>query len=101
MADLRTALDAETDQALALFRHKRHALTDDAGRIVTDLAEGMAEQLREQFPDTPGLGRIVMAVAQQIGVTDVAICDALGSGLPVITLVTIAGLAAEQLEREP
>ena len=101
MADIKAALDAETDQALALFRDKRRGLDGASGRVYTALAASMAEQIRSQFPDVPGIGRIVMAVSQQIGVTDTALREDAGVTLPVISLVTIAGLAAEQLEREP
>lgn len=96
----KAVLDAETDQALALFRDKRRGLTDDAGQVITAFAESIAGQLRAQFPGTPGLGRIVMAISQQIGCADQALQE-IGARVPAITLLTIAGLAAEELEREP
>lgn len=92
------ALDAETDQALALFRDKRAGLTDAAGRVVLGMADAMAEQIREQFG--PGNGHIVMAVAQVLGCVEEVMRAYYGTPLPANALPTIAGLAAEQLSRD-
>jgi hypothetical protein len=57
-------------------------------------AEGVAAHLREQFPGLPA-GRVVMAAAQSLATAaEVYGFDSLN------VLLSVAGLAAEQLERE-
>jgi hypothetical protein len=90
----KVALDADTDQALALIRD--HRLSH--GSLATILAEGVADQIREQFG--PGNGRIVMAVAQAVGCVEKIMREEYGASMKPGQLVVIAALAAEQLERE-
>lgn len=90
----KAALDAETDQMLAMIRDNRlsHA------PLTTGLAEGLADQIREQFG--PGSGRIVMAVAQAVGCIEKVMREDHGVPMTVGHLLVITALAAEQLERE-
>lgn len=90
----KAALDADTDQALAFIRD--HRLSH--GSLATILAEGIAEQVRDQFG--PGNGRIVMAVAQAISCVEKVMREDYAMPMSPGQLVVIASLAAEQLERE-
>jgi hypothetical protein len=90
----KVVLDAETDQALAFARD--HRLSH--GSLATILAEGIADQVREQFG--PGNGRIVMAVAQAINGVEKAMREEYAMPMSPGQLIVIAALAAEQLERE-
>jgi hypothetical protein len=93
----RASLESLTDEKLAWERDQRakfKAADCLESRLILAAAEGVAGLVRQQFPG-PGTGRIFMAgmqalasAAQVYGIEDVN------------TLVTIAGLAAEQLDRE-
>ena len=102
MADVtlsrKTILDAETDMALACYRDHRAGLSGPAGEFYAEVAGALADDLAGQFPGA-ALGRVVMSAAQSLG----AIRDSMReSGLEPTTaiLLTIAGLAAERLDRE-
>jgi hypothetical protein len=99
----KTALDAATDQALALARDTRAQMTDPGGVYLRSLAGSLAGFLREQFPDTPGLGRVAVSLAQHVA----SMSDAMTAGsagaqfagdLP--SLMAVVVLAGEQLNRE-
>jgi hypothetical protein len=93
----KAALDAETDQAVMELREKRGALTGFTGDMVTELAQGLVENVREQFG--PGHGRLLVATAQWLYACDGA-ARSLGAPVPGIALAAITGLAGEQLDRE-
>ena len=94
---LKTALDAETDQALAFYRDNRPRL-GDSGAFFAEMGDEMARNTREQFPGIR-TGRIVMAIAQGLKAIDAA-CAENGVRITVDRLLIIAALAAEQLDRE-
>lgn len=93
----KAALDASTDQALAHFRDTRAALWDDTGDFYTDMADGMATLIAEQFPGQPA-GRIVMAAAQALRGIAVNLPPEVRSSPDV--LLAIAAMAAERLDRQ-
>jgi hypothetical protein len=96
----KAALDATTDQGLACMRDLRSALEGGGGaesRLILHVADGFAAPLREQFPGVP-LGRVLasavlslQALKRQMGNLGFYEAD---------SLLMVAGLAAEQLDRE-
>ena len=94
----KVALDAQTDQALAAFHDRRATLTGVNAELTLTLADGVADQIRAQFG--PGNGRIVMAVTQAIGAVEKVMREDVGAPMAPQALLSIAGLAAEQLVRE-
>lgn len=99
--DEKSALDAETDQALAWFRdHRNDRLgAGPNGDFYREMSTAFAAMFAEQFPGIP-VGRVVMAVAQALKAINVAFEEQRGEPVSVNTLLSIAGLAAEQLDRE-
>lgn len=94
----KATLDAETDQALAAFRDKLGKLTGLQGVFAGILADGMADQIREQFG--PGHGRLVMAAMQALGCVEKVMREDYGAPMPATALLSIGALAAASLERE-
>jgi len=94
----KTALDAETDQALAWIRDKRGTLGTAESVIYGELGRVVALQIGAQFPGIP-CGRVVMAVTQALAGILTATRE-LGMEPSPGVLLTISALAAEQLTRE-
>lgn len=98
MSAAETALQADTDQALAWARELRGSLADgEDGDIVRDLAGRMAAQIRAEFPGV-NAGRIVMAAASAVNALNASLEEeGGGDGVEVDVLVSIASLAALEL----
>lgn len=94
----KAVLDAETDQALAWFRDHRDCPAGPEGDFYREMSAELAAMLARQFPGIPA-GRVVMAVAQALKAVNDAF-EQHGQPVSVNTLLSIAGLAAEQLDRE-
>lgn len=89
----KAALDAGTDQALAIARDNR---ADPAAEYLTPAAEWLAGLLREQFPrDQELAGRVLMAAAQFVAAIETS-----SPGIDVNVLGTVLAFAAEQVTRE-
>ena len=93
---LKPALDADTDQSFAWARDMRDNMSPEVGGFTRYMADGMAEQIRTEFPGV-NAGRLVMAMASAV--------NALAAGLEekgiepsVDVLVCIASLAALELD---
>ena len=94
----KATLDAETDQAMAAFLDKRDKLTGFYGGLASCLADGMADQIREQFG--PGQGRLLMAAMQALGCIEKVMREDHDLPMPATALLSIGGLAAASLEGE-
>jgi hypothetical protein len=97
----KTSMDAHVDQKLAMARDMRADLVraGDDGESVLSLADAIAGVTRQQFPDTAHLGRITVAVL--VGLDSLQEAFAVkGMRLSLREALMVAGLAAEQLERE-
>lgn len=94
----RASLEAETDQGLAWFRDPAHRFEGAAGGFCDEVAASVSAHLREEFPETPCLGRVVMAVVQSLTTAGESIGVATGKPVPAGVLLTIAALAAVELE---
>jgi hypothetical protein len=94
----KAVLEELTTQKLAWEKDVRAALEAVGSTDSLDLlaaADGVAGLLRAQFPGGCPLGRMVMALAQALATAaEVYEIDSLN------VLLSVAGLAAEQLERE-
>ena len=97
----KVSMDARTDQALAAARDMRAGMARDSGAGDRRLALGdeVTARLREQFPAMPELGRVTLAVAASLEAVRRA-GEADGAPLTWRELAAVAGLAAEQLDRE-
>lgn len=94
----REILDALTDSKLAWARGLRKTLGGiTEGRLFIAAADGVAGRLREQFPGLPA-GRVLMAAAQALAAMKQVLAP---YGLDdADAVLAVAGLAAEQLDRE-
>lgn len=95
----KAALDATADQGLAWIRDCRKALATAGpeGRLYLILGEAMAAPLREQFPGIPA-GRVLIAAVQSMkGLKEKFAAEGFDDA---DALLSVAALAAEQLERE-
>jgi hypothetical protein len=92
-AGYRTALNASTDQALAIARDRRN---NPEAAYLLPVAEHLAGTVAEQFPEDRALaGRVLMAAGQFLA--------CVGDRLPAISaadLSVIIAFAAEQVVRE-
>jgi hypothetical protein len=89
----RLALEAGTDQALAIARDNRDA---EGAEEITPLADWMAGLLAEQFPDSRAFaGRVLMVAAQ---LTAAAAAEA--PEIDTAVVGTALAFAAEQVVRE-
>lgn len=97
----KASLDAHVDQRMMAVRDARTVLAalSGEGNTFLTVSDMLAGVLREQFPGTPDLGRIVLAVMVAMdslrGAQEMA-----GYPLSVEELMTVTGLAAEHLDRE-
>lgn len=98
-APMKASLDAHADQKLAGMRDLREvlALLGSEGEGILALADTMASVLRGQFPDTPHLGRIAVAVLTSADSLRGAFMLK-GTLLSSSEVSAIVGLAAEKLE---
>jgi len=92
-------LDSRDDQLMAAIREGRAQLEARGEADYLALAGALADLLRRQFPGEAALGRITLAVAKSLQSIHMA-AEVQGRRLSRTDLVTIGGLAAEQLERE-
>jgi hypothetical protein len=92
----KTALEADTDQALAWAREARDSTDGLGGDYARHMASGMAEQIRAEFPGA-NAGRLVAAVATSLN----ALADIwkdMGADPDMGVLMGIALLAALELD---
>jgi len=95
----KAALDAAADQALAHVRDMRAVLAESGpeGSLLLTLGDAMAGPLREQFPGIPA-GRVLMAAVQSLTAMKEKFADKGFNDADM--LLSVAALAAEQLDRE-
>lgn len=96
---LKPALDADTDQALAWTREARKKLSpgDPEDALYLGASTRLAETLRLEFPGVP-LGRALMSAAASMGAVEEHLT---AHGLNIADgLISVLSLAAEQLDRE-
>jgi len=92
-------LDSRDDQLMAAIRDARAELQARGGEELLALGAGLADLLRRQFPGEAALGRVTLAVAKSLASIEKA-AEMQGRRFSRTDLVTIGGLAAEQLDRE-
>jgi hypothetical protein len=89
----KAALDAATDQALAIARDNRR---DPAAGHLAPAVEWLADLIGEQFPGSQEIaGRVLMAVSQFVCAAEFDT-----PGIDVATIGTVLAFAAEQVVRE-
>ena len=91
----KAALDAETDQAMALFRDRRASFE---GTFDGDMAHALAEQFREQFG--PGCGRVVFSAAQAAGCFEKVMREDYRHPFTALQILAIMALAGSLLDQE-
>jgi hypothetical protein len=95
----RAALAAQTDQLLAQIADERGKLSGAEGNLTAQAADKTARLLAQEFSGVPELGRILVSLSTGL-ISLTRVLDRRGVEVDIESLLTVVGLAGEQLDRE-